>query len=379
MGFDKIKIKQVSFIIILIFIMIFLTVNISNVIGLLAFLFDIIAPFLIGSAIAFIINIPMTFLENKWLKRWNGKISKKFKRPVCCILSVIIIFIVLTLISVLVVSQIRKTSAELTETIPIFIENCKNKCTEIIDKIQDKFPYIKDLISSISNMDFIKNGVVNIISRTAAMTGNITGNIISTIVKITVAFVFAIYILLQKEKLCYQFKSLMYAFLSRKIYHNIIKILRLFSNITRKFISGQCIEALILGSMFVITMWILRFPYAIFIGVVIAFTALIPIVGAFIGCAVGIFLIFIQSPAKAFWFVILFLVLQQIEGNFIYPKVVGNSVGLPSIWVLAAITIGGSLMGIIGMLIFIPITSTLYTLLQKSVHKRIALKLGKIK
>ena len=149
-----------------------------------------------------------------------------------------------------------------------------------------------------------------------------------------------------------------------------MKVARLLNQNFSKFITGQCVEAVILGSMFVVTMSILRFPFSIMIGVMIAFLALIPIVGAFIGCAVGAFLILVDSPAKAIGFIILFLILQQIEGNLIYPHVVGNSVGLPSIWVLAAVTIGGSLMGIVGMLIFIPLLSTVYFLLREDVNKR---------
>lgn len=383
MGFDKIKIKQICFIIILIFVMIFLTINTTNVASVLLFIFDIISPFLIGGAIAFVIDIPMDFLENKWLKRWKGKWGKRLKRPICCILSVIIILTIITFIFALVISQLRKTTAELTEAIPIFIENCKDKCMELLTALQEKFPDLEKIISSVRSnkydmsaiignvSDFLKNGLINILSKTVTT----TSSIISVIVKVIIAFVFAVYILIQKEKLAYQFKCLFFAFLPYKKYRMLTKTLKLFSDIFRKFISGQCLEAIILGCMFVITMWIFRFPYAVFIGVVIAFTALVPIVGAFIGCAIGIFLIFIQSPIKAFWFIILFLALQQIEGNFIYPKVVGNSVGLPSIWVLVAISIGGSLFGIIGMLIFIPITSTLYSITQKVVSKRVELKL----
>lgn len=382
MGFDKVKIKQICLIIVLIFVMVFLTANTANVASVLKFIFDIISPFLLGGAIAFIIDIPMSFLENKWLRRWNGKFSKKLKRPICCILSVIIIFTVIALIIILVISQLRKTAAELSEVIPIFIENCRNKCIEWLSAVQDKFPELEKIISYINSnktdvsntmgsiIEFLQNGLINILSKTATT----TSSVINFITKTVVAFVFAVYIVMQKEKLAHQFKCLFYAFLSYKKYKSLIKILKTFSNIFRSFISGQCLEAIILGSMFVVAMWIFRFPYAVFVGVVIAFTALIPIVGAFIGCAVGVFLIFMQSPIKAVWFIALFLTLQQIEGNFIYPKVVGNSVGLPSIWVLAAISIGGSLLGIVGMLIFIPITSTIYAILQKAVNKKISLK-----
>ena len=189
-----------------------------------------------------------------------------------------------------------------------------------------------------------------------------------------IALVFACYVLLQKEKLSVQVKKLMTAFMPED-WKNIVLA---FASVTHKtfsnFLAGQCLEAVILGIMFFIVMTIMGMPYALLISVLIAFTALIPMVGAFIGCGVGVFLIFMVNPTKALIFVIVFLVLQQIEGNFIYPYVVGNSVGLPSIWVLVAVSVGGSLMGLVGMLIFIPLVSVIYTLLKGIVNRRLGLK-----
>lgn len=149
-----------------------------------------------------------------------------------------------------------------------------------------------------------------------------------------------------------------------------LRVLGLLNGNFNSFITGQCLEAVILGTMFVIVLAVFRIPYALLIGVLIAFTALIPIVGAFIGCVVGAFLILVDNPAKAVVFVVIFLVLQQVEGNLIYPHVVGNSVGLPSVWVLVAVTLGGSLMGVAGMLLFIPLFSTAYTLFKDDVNMR---------
>ena len=163
----------------------------------------------------------------------------------------------------------------------------------------------------------------------------------------------------------------MFAFIPRGKAEAALEVFSLTYNTFSSFLTGQCVEAVILGSMFVVSMSVLKIPYALLIGIVIAFTALIPIFGAFIGCAIGAFLIFMVNPVKALIFVILFLILQQIEGNLIYPHVVGNSVGLPSIWVLAAVSIGGSLMGIVGMLIFIPIVSVLYALFREIVYLKL--------
>ena len=160
------------------------------------------------------------------------------------------------------------------------------------------------------------------------------------------------------------------AYLKESVYLNVKKVAGMLYKNFSSFISGQCLEAVILGCMFIVVMPVCGLPYAVLIGVLVAFTALIPIVGAFIGCAVGVFLILIEDPVKAFWFLILFLVIQQIEGNLIYPHVVGNSVGLPSIWVLVAVSVGGSMMGILGMLLFIPLAATIYALVREDVNRR---------
>ena len=191
-----------------------------------------------------------------------------------------------------------------------------------------------------------------------------TGSLNNLIINFFIGFVFAIYILLSKEKLGGQGKQILYALLSEKKADKVLEVCSISYRVFSRFLSGQCLEACILGALFVITMTIFRLPYAMLIGVLIGFCALIPIVGAFIGCGVGLFLILMVSPMKALVFLILFLVLQQLEGNLIYPKVVGNSVGLPSIWVLAAVTIGGNLMGVAGMLIFIPLCSVVYILFR---------------
>lgn len=196
-------------------------------------------------------------------------------------------------------------------------------------------------------------------------------NIVSGVTTFAIAFVFACYILLQKERLYVQVKKILYAYIPEKRVQKILSVCSLTYKTFSSFLAGQCLEALILGMMFLVVMTIIRLPYALLIGVLIAFTALIPIFGAFIGCVVGAFLILMVDPMKAVLFVIVFLILQQIEGNLIYPKVVGNSVGLPSIWVLAAVSIGGSLMGVVGMLVFIPMVSVLYALLRESVLERL--------
>ena len=201
---------------------------------------------------------------------------------------------------------------------------------------------------------------------------------VSLAMNFAIGFVFSCYVLLQKEKLGRQVLKAAYAILPVKTVEYLGHVCTLASKVFSSFITGQCIEAVILGSMFFVSMTIGRFPYAMLIGVLISFTALIPVFGGIIGCWVGFFLILMVSPLKALAFLILFLILQQIEGNLIYPHVVGNSVGLPAIWVLVAVTLGGNLMGIVGMLIFIPLVSVIYTLFKEWVSERLEQKKVKI-
>ena len=197
---------------------------------------------------------------------------------------------------------------------------------------------------------------------------------VSGVSTFVISLIFSFYVLLQKEKLGRQGRQVIYGLLPLRQADRTLDVLRLSGRTFSSFLSGQCLEACILGTLFVAAMTIFRMPYALLVGVLIALTALIPIVGAFIGCAVGALLIAIDDPWKALWFIVLFLVLQQIEGNLIYPHVVGSSVGLPSIWVLAAVTLGGKLMGITGMLFFIPLCSVIYALFRSYVKNRLVSK-----
>ncbi|MBD5455787.1 MAG: AI-2E family transporter [Lachnospiraceae bacterium] len=343
------------------------------------FLISIIRPFLIGAAIAFVLNLPMSFYEKKLFGAANISEKKKarydkMKRPVSLVLALLSVMLVITFVIVTVIPQLVSTIKVLTKEIPAFGDNVLKSLESMLAANPDYQKALNDIEIPVINweemiktvVNFLKNGMGSL----AVTTFSVASSIVSGTVNFFIALVFSFYILIQKEKLGDQFRRFIKAYTRPKVYGWIMKVAGLLNQNFSRFITGQCMEAVILGTMFVVTMTILRFPFAIMIGVLIAFTALIPIVGAFIGCAVGAFLILVDSPAKAIGFIVLFLVLQQIEGNLIYPHVVGNSVGLPSIWVLAAVTIGGSLMGIIGMLIFIPLLSTAYALLREDVNRR---------
>ena len=230
------------------------------------------------------------------------------------------------------------------------------------------------IIDSLISLDFDLSEIFNQLIKNWKPLFNsgfsILTNTVSSLSSFFIGFVFSIYLLFSKETLSRQLKTTSQALLGKDKTKKICQIIKLSSDTFTSFITGQCLEACILGSMFVISMSLLQIPYALLMGIIIAITALIPVFGAFIGCFIGIIMIGIVNPIQAVAFIILFLVLQQIEGNFIYPHVVGNSVGLPSIWVFVAVIIGGNLMGILGMFLFIPLTSIIYTLFKEYIKSK---------
>ena len=340
--------------------------------------FRIILPFLLGGGIAFVLNIPMSFLEekifgNRHLK--DKKIAKKIARPVCMVLTLAIVIGVIVLVMFVVIPELTRTVVSLGRTIQTFIPEAQEFLEEIFTDNKEIGAWLAELNLDVDKLtdqavSFFQNGAGDILNSTMSA----IGSIVSGVTTFVIAFVFSCYVLLQKEKLSVQVKKVVYAFFPERRCEWLFEVAGLASKAFSSFFTGQCVEALILGCMFFIVMSILNMPYTLLVSVLIAFTALIPIFGAFIGCFVGAFLILMVDPMKMLVFVVTFLILQQIEGNLIYPKVVGSSVGLPSIWVLAAVSIGGSLMGIVGMLIFIPIVSVVYTLFKASVYKHLRKK-----
>ncbi len=374
MGFDKVKVKQVCFISLYVAVLILLLIYSDVLFAGLKLGISIFLPFLIGGAIAFILNIPMAGIENKLFKRWNGRIAKKIKRPVSMVLSIIFVFAIVALVIGAVVPQLRTTlttlGAKITpflQSVLVWLESLTTDYPELAAQIKELEKMEFNWEAIIGNVgSFLKNGVGSMVGSTFTVASSIIGGVVN----VFIAFVFSIYILSQKEKLQGQISRIIDAYAPKRVNKGIHEVThRLHINFTN-FICGQCLEAVVLGCLFIIFMTIFRMPYAIMIGTLIGFTSLIPIVGAFIGCGVGAFMILIDSPIQALWFVIMFLIIQQLEGNLIYPRVVGNSVGLPSIWVLMSVSVGGSLFGVMGMLMFIPLMSTMYSLLRDDVNRR---------
>lgn len=352
--------------------------NLSAIRNGIIVLFSLFMPFIMGGVIAFIFNVPMRCIERHIFtkEKYNTARMRMLKRTLSYALTFLIILAVIVTAILVVVPQLAATIADVVSTIPQAAANFSNW---LLDRMAE-YPQIEEKIKSIS-IDwnelfksvsaFISNGVIGKVINGGI--GAVSG-IVSGVTSFFIGFVFSVYILFQKEKLSRQIKKIMYATLPDKATETIIKVAKLADNTFANFLSGQCMEAVILGTMFVISMSVLRMPYALLIGVTIAVTALVPIVGAFIGCIIGVILIGLTNPLQALVFIALFLILQQIEGNLIYPHVVGNSVGLPGMWVLVAVSVGGSLFGIMGMLTFIPICSVAYSLLREFINNRLKKK-----
>lgn len=345
-------------------------INYIKVLGLLAAAVNMAAPFILGAAIAFVLNVPMRRIESS-LSHVLKK-GSRLLRPVSMALSILLVAGALFLVMFVVAPQLVRTLLGLQSSIPVFFGEVR----QWLEQLFAENPQILINMEQIQidwqqlfndSLKFLKNGAGSMLDTTFSAAISIV-NGMSTFL---IGFIFSIYILLQKENLIRQIKKLLAAFLPERTVEGIVRIAALTSRTFSNFFTGQCMEAVILGSMFFIVLVVLRLPYALLIGVLIAFTALIPVFGAFIGWAVGAFLMLIISPMDALLFSVVFFTLQQIEGNMIYPHVVGNSVGLPSIWVLVAVTLGGSMMGVVGMLIFIPLCSVLYTLLRDTVNERL--------
>lgn len=332
-------------------------------------IFNILFPFVLGATLAFILNIPMMFFEKKILNKKNKKqTNKKITRIISIIFAIIVVVLVLALIIRLIVPELIDIVKLLMNNVPYYV----SEITKLLEQHSTDIPDLSEILQK-QNIDLekIANDVINQIPTLVTSSISIVGSLINGIITIFLAIIFAVYILIDKEKLKMQTSKLLYAYLKKETAEKIIYVGRVTNNTFKNFFTVQCLEATILGTLCAIGMLILKIPYAIPIGVLVGVTALIPVVGAFLGVIIGAILIVAVNPIKVITFVIFVLILQQIEGNLIYPKVVGSSIGLPGMWVLLAVSVGGSLGGIVGMLIGVPIVCIIYTLLKKDVNKKI--------
>ena len=384
MNWDKRDIINICKIVAFGIILFWILNNLSLFGSAFTMLCEILSPFIIGAAIAFILNIPMTFFEKKvFVERKKTKNKKanveqktpKIKRLLCILLSFVIIILILAGIISLVIPEIISAISEMIAYIPELFTNIQSWA---IQKMTD-YPEIREGIeSALLNLESFSSNVISYLTDigTNLITSSfgIISSTISGIAKAIIAIIFSIYILLDKEKIFIQLKKFTYAFCSKKVADNICKIATMSKNAFNNFITGQFTECIILGCLCALGMVILRLPYGATVGVLVAVTAIIPIVGAFIGGFIGVILLLPVSFSKAIIFLIFFIILQQMENNLIYPKVVGDSVGVPRILVLIAITIGGAFWGAVGMIVALPFTSVLYTLVREITNKRLKQK-----
>ena len=374
MELNKKNIKRILLLVACSIILYWALNNLSTLGKLLGSFFSLFSPLLIGAGIAYVMNLLLKAIERLWdmaLKKAPELWRVKLKRPICLTATILLFLGIIFAIFFILIPRLEEAGSTLIANVPGYITQIQNWWGSLVDfaaghgvtlpelsmNVEDATKFISKILSSDSG---------NVVNTTIDNTTSILG----ALVNILLALVFSVYMLAQKETLISQSRRLLLAALPRKAGQRTMHILKLTNNAFSSFVTGQVTEAFILGSLCCIGMLILRLPYALPVSVIISFTSLIPIFGAWIGAATGAFLIVFVSPIKALTFLIFLLILQQVEGNLIYPKVVGKSVGLPGLWVLAAVTIGGGIFGMLGMLLGVPICSVIYALVQDFIRSQ---------
>lgn len=372
MTFDKKTLRNIFLGVISCIILYWILFETERVKNVLSIIKNVASPFIIGAVLAFILNVPMRSIERMLLNIKNDKL----RRITAVILTFIAIMLVLALVFYLLIPQVIDTATTFAASLPPFFEGVQSKVVTFLNNNPQLMQWVIEHIG-IEKLDF-----ASLIQKVIDMVGNSVSTIVSgaftaigsasvIIINVVIGLVFALYCLFNKETLSRQGRKILYAFLPEKSCDNAIRILRLTNSTFSNFLSGQCLEVLILGCLFAISMAIFRMPYIPLVSVLVAVTAFIPVVGAFAGCILGALFILVDNPIQAVWFVIMFLVIQQIENNVIYPRVVGTSIGLPGMWVLVAVAVGGEFMGVVGMFLMIPLASVMYTLIREVVAVRL--------
>lgn len=336
---------------------------------ILGMIYSAVAPLIYGCMVAFVLNLIVNFLE----KGMKGKLWKNrtVKRGVSITISIVLLVGVITILCMCLVPEVVNSTRQLGEKVPVLVDQTLEFGERHLGLPENAIEKIKDIKI---NGDMLEQ-MVGLIENQSVMAairkgGSFVTNFITVLADFGIGFFFAFYLLMRKEELASQAVRLIKVYLPHKIGEKILHLAKMTNQVYAGFISGQCVDAIILGMMMTLVMLIFRLSYPVLIGVIVAVTALVPVVGAFIGCIVGMFLLFIESPVGAVTFLVLFLVIQQIDNKLIYPHVVGSAVGLPSIWIFAAIIVGGKISGVAGMFLGIPFAALLYTLIKEDVHRR---------
>ncbi len=340
----------------------------KNIAGLGAAVCSAAFPLIIGGVIAYIISIPMGFFERHFFPKSQAKVITLTRRPICMVLAYIAVLAVVALVIGLIIPQLGECVKVIVSEVPALFDR--------VLAYAESFHLLPENILSFLNDLDLKQGIQELLGMVTSGLGNIMSTVVNVVVSVfsgivtsVVAIIFSIYLLLAKDTLADQGSRFLSRYLKESWYRKIVYLLSVLHDSFRRYIVGQCTEAVILGILCTLGMLLFGFPYAVMIGALVAFTALIPVAGGYIGAGVGAFMILTESPIKAVLFIVYMIILQQLEGNLIYPKVVGSSLGLPGIWVLAAVTIGGGVSGILGMLVGVPVASAVYRIIREDMHK----------
>ena len=368
MELSKKTVKRILLIITFTVVLIWAVYNHNMLFGYLGQLYSLVSPFVVGLCMAYVVNVIMRPIERMWLKllsRRKGDWVEKLKRPICLLLSILLIIGIVLAVIFLILPELSKSVSSLVSMIPTYVSEVESWWDTLSGSLNKYGIELPELDFNADKLvDFLKDGGTAVINTTLSA----TTSIVVAIINIVLALAFSIYVLAQKETLKRQSKKVLSKLMKPEQMQKLLDMLDLINRTFTNFITGQLTEAVIIGALCFIGMSIFGMPYAPAISVLVGFTALIPVFGAFIGTAIGAFLILLIQPIQALWFVVFIIVLQQFEGNLIYPKVVGKSVGLPGIWVLVAVTIGGNAMGVVGMLISVPLCSVLYVIARNAVN-----------
>ncbi|MBQ7003766.1 MAG: AI-2E family transporter [Oscillospiraceae bacterium] len=340
----------------------------KNIAGLGAAVCSAAFPLIIGGVIAYIISIPMGFFERYFFPKSRAKVITLTRRPICMVLAYIAVLAVVALVIGLIIPQLGECVKVIVSEVPALFDR--------VLAYAESFHLLPENILSFLNDLDLKQGIQELLGMVTSGLGNIMSTVVNVVVGVfsgivtsVVAIIFSIYLLLAKDTLADQGSRFLSRYLKESWYRKIVYLLSVLHDSFRRYIVGQCTEAVILGILCTLGMLLFGFPYAVMIGALVAFTALIPVAGGYIGAGVGAFMILTESPIKAVLFIVYMIILQQLEGNLIYPKVVGSSLGLPGMWVLAAVTIGGGVSGILGMLVGVPVASAVYRIIREDMHK----------
>lgn len=368
MELSKKTVKRILLIITFTVLLIWAIYNHKLLLKYIGELYSLISPFVIGLCIAYVVNVIMRPIERLWMKllsKCKGKWVEKMKRPICLLLSILLVIGIILAVVFIIMPELSDSVSSLVSMVPSYISEVESWWEALalrLDKYGVELPQFS--FDTDKFIQILKDGGTAVLNTTLSA----TTSIVTAVINIVLALAFSIYVLAQKETLKRQSKKVLAKLMKPEKMQKLLDMLDLINRTFTNFITGQLTEAVIIGALCFIGMSIFRMPYAPAISVLVGFTALIPVFGAFIGTAIGAFLILLVKPIQAVWFVVFIIVLQQFEGNLIYPKVVGKSVGLPGIWVLVAVTIGGNAMGVVGMLISVPLCSVLYVVARNAVN-----------